>query len=130
MRLANILHRKRWVVAFCAILIALLAAGYTAQAESTPSPTEATHASMGDEQSSGAVSSSELHAASTEAESQPQAGSGSHGHGAEGTGSAPTSDGPDWLIVGGFAAILTLVVGVAAITKPTTAARPGSAPVQ
>lgn len=49
------------------------------------------------------------------------ASSGAHGHGGE-TAAAAAPEGPNWLVIGGFVAVMALMVFGAALTKPRTPA--------
>ncbi len=85
---------------------------------------DVTHAFYGDWLPAGELRSAGAPAGNSQTASQASsaAHTGGHGHSTDAsTGPPVSSTGPDWLIIGGFLGMMALVIGVAAVTKPTPA---------
>jgi hypothetical protein len=92
----------------------------SASAEFSEASHDLTHAFYGDWLPGGGLKAVGAHSGTMqEAPKQAQAASsGGHGHGGSPAAEAAPAEGPDWGVLGAFAAAMVLVVGAAGLTKP------------
>lgn len=100
----------------------------SASAEFGEASHDLTHAFYGDWLPAGGLKTAGVQSGTMEAHgasNQAQAASGGHAHGGAPAGEAAVAEGPNWGVLGAFAAAMVTVVAVAGLTKPrrTSAAK-------